>query len=270
MEIESLKVSVKGHEIVKGVSFEVVAGKTLCLVGESGSGKTTTASAIMGLLAKKMGYDVSGKVLFRGQNLLELSDRELRSIRGASISMIFQDPASSLNPVMSIGEQIMESFLIHTEMSVEEAEVKTIEMLESVGLGNLPDPFETYPHELSGGMKQRAMIAMALCLKPEVLIADEPTSALDLTVQKDILQLLKSFQKSTNMGILLITHDFGVVAEMADNVAVMYGGKIVEMAEAKELLAHPSHPYTKALLSALPTKENRRKMLPTMAGGVFE
>lgn len=269
MEIESLKVSVKGHEIVKGVSLHLEAGKTLCLVGESGSGKTTTASAIMGLLPKKMGFKVSGSVLFDDLNLLDLTDHSLRKIRGSRISMIFQDPASSLNPVFSIGEQIMENYLIHTQMSPEEAEVKAIEMLGRVGLQDLPDPFETYPHELSGGMKQRAMIAMALCLNPEVLIADEPTSALDLTVQKDILLLLKQFQKATNMATLLITHDFGVVAEMADVVAVMYGGKLVEMGPVYEVLHHPSHPYTKALLSAIPTRENRRKMLPTLAGVQF-
>lgn len=260
VEVVELKVFIQEIELVKEVSFSLHSGKTLCLVGESGSGKTTTAMAIMGLTAKKRGFRVSGKVLFSGHNLLGMSDRRLRKYRGPHLAMIFQDPSSSLNPVYSIGEQISEMFHLHTKLTPEEAEVKTIEALESVGLGGILDPFETYPHQLSGGMKQRVMIAMALALGPEVLIADEPTSALDLTVQKEILNLLKKFSGAK----LIITHDFGVVAEMADSVAVMHSGQIVEFGGVHEIFNRAAHPYTKGLLSSRPSGQNRKKMLPTV------
>ncbi len=259
LHVESLSVSIDDRLLVRSIDFSIAPGKTLCLVGESGSGKTTTALACMGLLSVKRGFKAKGKVLFEGKDLLNASEREWRAIRGPKISMIFQDPSASLNPIISIAEQIQEMIEIHTSLSGKEAQIKTLEALASVGLKDLYNPFETYPHQLSGGMKQRVMIAMNLCLGPQLLIADEPTSALDLTVQKEILLLLKKFQGS----MLLITHDFGVVAEMADVVAVMYKGQIVEYRPVQEIFSNPSHPYTKALLAARPTKDNRRKILST-------
>lgn len=260
LQVESLGVTIGGRDIVRNVSFSIEPGQTLCLVGESGSGKTTTALALMGLLSKKRGFISTGKALFDGNELLSLSDSGWAGIRGRDISMIFQDPTASLNPIFTIGDQIQEMFQVHTDLSEEEAEAKTVEALASVGLAGLHNPFETYPHQLSGGMKQRVMIAMALCLGPKLLIADEPTSALDLTVQKDILMLLKKFEGA----MLLITHDFGVVAEMADVVAVMYKGEIVELKSVHDIFNNPAHPYTRALLAARPTKENRKKFIEIM------
>ncbi len=258
LDVRSLSVEVTGRPLVKEVNFTLNAGKTLCLVGESGSGKTTTALALMGLLSKKRGFRATGEAFFEGKNVLAFEDYEWQRIRGKDIAMIFQDPAASLNPILSIGDQVQEMFEIHTEDSCEKQEALTVEALASVGLDGIKNPFQTYPHQLSGGMKQRVMIAMSLCLGPKLLIADEPTSALDLTVQKEILEQLSRFQGA----LLLITHDFGVVAFMADYVAVMYRGTIVEYNSVEAILAHPQHPYTKALLAARPTKENRRKMLP--------
>lgn len=260
LQVESLGVTARGRDIVRDVSFSITSGQTFCLVGESGSGKTTTSLALMGLLSKKRGFATTGKAHFEGKDLLQLSDSGWQGIRGCGISMVFQDPTASLNPIFTIGDQIREMFEVHTCMSEEEAEAKTIEALVRVGLAGLHNPFETYPHQLSGGMKQRVMIAMALCLEPKLLIADEPTSALDLTVQKDILMLLKSYQGA----LLLITHDFGVVAEMADTVAVMYKGQIVEQQSVHDIFNNPIHPYTKALLAARPTKENRKKPIQIM------
>ncbi len=262
LHVEALSVAIGGRPLVRNISFRIAAGKTLCLVGESGSGKTTASLACMGLLSKKRGFTVTGKVFYEGKQLLDCSDRAMRSLRGVDISMIFQDPSASLNPIFTVGEQISEMLEIHTDLSDEEIQAKTLEALASVGLAELHNPFEVYPHELSGGMKQRVMIAMSLCLGPKLLIADEPTSALDVTVQKDILELLKKFQGA----MLLITHDFGVVAQMADDVAVLYRGEIVEYKSAQEMFSNPSHPYTKALLASRPTKENRRKILPVVEG----
>lgn len=258
LHVDALSVSIGKRPLVEDVSFSLEAGKTLCLVGESGSGKTTTALALMGLLPEKRSFLAHGKVYYEGQELLDLSEAGWRKIRGSKLAMIFQDPAASLNPIFSVADQIAEVFQLHTDLSDEEIEAKTMEALASVGLANLYNPFEVYPHQLSGGMKQRVMIAMSLCLGPKLLIADEPTSALDLTVQKEILQLLKQFTGA----LLLITHDFGVVHEMADDVAVMYKGKIVEYGACLDVMTRPQHPYTKALLAARPTKENRKKMLP--------
>lgn len=249
--VDALSVSVGGSEIVRNLSFSIEPGKRLCLVGESGSGKTTTSLAVMGLLSKKRGFSATGSIRFEGKELLGMSNTSLNALRGPEIGMIFQDPSASLNPIFSIGEQIQEMFLVHSD------EDKTLEALASVGLQDITHPFDTYPHQLSGGMKQRVMIAMALALGPKLLIADEPTSALDLTVQKEILQLLKRFQGA----MLLITHDFGVVHEMADMVAVMYKGEIVEYATVDEIFDNPTHPYTKKLLSSRPTKENRKKRI---------
>jgi ABC-type dipeptide/oligopeptide/nickel transport system ATPase component len=261
LEVTSLAVSARGKEIVKGVSFGVSFGKRLCLVGESGSGKTTTALAIMGLLQQKRSFQVRGSVNFEGKELLALSRKGWQNIHGKELSMIFQDPQASLNPIFTIGDQVLEMVEIHEDLSEDDAVAKTLDALKSVGLDAI-DPFETYPHQLSGGMKQRVMIAMSLILSPKLLIADEPTSALDLTVQKDILALVKKFQGA----LLLITHDFGVVAEMADDVAVMYKGEIVEYGSCVDVLHNPTHAYTKALLAARPTKENRKKILPVVSG----
>ncbi|MCE5295446.1 MAG: ABC transporter ATP-binding protein [Chlamydiales bacterium] len=261
LQIEALSVTVGSKVLVNNISITLNAGKTLCLVGESGSGKTTTALACMGLLSYKRGFKATGKVLYNNTNLLEFTDKEWQKVRGPELAMIFQDPSSSLNPIFSIGDQIREMLEIHTDYSDDELDVKTLEVLAKVGLQSLHNPFAIYPHELSGGMKQRVMIAMNICLKPKLLIADEPTSALDLTVQKDILKLLKKFDGA----MLLITHDFGVVAEMADDVAVMYKGEIVEHNTVHEIFTNPQAPYTKALLASRPTKENRRQMLPVVS-----
>lgn len=266
IEIESLGVSVKtGSErfdIVQDVSFGIKANQTLALVGESGSGKTTLAHAIVRLHSQKNGFSMRGKVLFEDKNLALLSEHELQTIRGAKISMIFQDPATSLNPVFSIGSQIAEVFELHASKDPEEIEYKTIQALAEVGLSYLEHPFHTYPHELSGGMKQRVMIAMALAMNPKVVIADEPTSALDLTVQKEILELLQKYRQTHGMAFLLITHDFNVVRMMAECVAVLYMGQCVEQATVDELFHNPAHPYTKGLLSCMLTPQKRKQMLP--------
>ena len=248
------------HSIVKEVNFSLYAKEVVALVGESGSGKTTTAHALLGLSP----FVVSGTVLFDGENILKLSQKELRLLRGKELSMIFQDPALALNPVYTIGDQIAEVFEIHTGCLEEDAKRLTEEVLEKVRLSHIQYPFETYPHELSGGMKQRVLIAMALALGPKVLIADEPTSALDRTVQREILELLKDYCHSHSMALLLITHDFDVVQQLADRVFVMFQGEIIEEASCGELFSQPIHPYTKALMQARPTKENRKQMLPTV------
>ncbi len=269
LRVEALSTSIasrgKEFRLVSDVSFSLREGETLVIVGESGSGKTTCAHSIIGLLASKKKYHLTGKVLFEGKNLLELSERQKRSIRGAKISMIFQDPSAALHPLFSIGQQIAEMFEIHLDLSEEEAEEKAIEILNQVGLSKVGNFFEVYPHQFSGGMKQRAMIAMAVSLGPKVLIADEPTSALDLTVQKEILALLKEWKRRHAMACLLITHDFGVVAEMAEMVAVMYAAEFVEYGTASDIFFAPAHPYTQVLESR-PTKENRKKLLPAPCG----
>jgi oligopeptide/dipeptide ABC transporter ATP-binding protein len=262
LKVEELTVSIGSVDIVKEVGFSLYAKETLAIVGESGSGKTTTAHAVLAL----GNFKTQGTVNFEGINLLELSEESRRALRCTKLSMIFQDPASALNPLFTIGAQIAELFEIHTDYSEEERVLLTRQALEKVSLTSVKDPFETYPHQLSGGMKQRTMIAMALALGPKVLVADEPTSALDLTVQKEILDLLKHYTHHNSMALLLITHDFNVVESLADRVAVMYLGEIVEEAACNELFDHPAHPYTKALMQARPTKENRKKFLPTVEG----
>jgi peptide/nickel transport system ATP-binding protein len=265
IEVEQLSVMCEGRFLVKDISFFIEEGRTLTIIGESGSGKTTTANAIGGLLPKK-NYSVTGKVLFEGKNLLQLSEGEFRDIRGKKLSMVFQDPSSSLHPLFSIGRQVAEMFEVHLSLEEEEIAMRTEDMLSQVGLSSVSNAFETYPHQLSGGMKQRVMIAMALCLGPSLLIADEPTSSLDLTVQKEILELLQDFQKKHATTLLLITHDFSVVSFLADYVAVLYSASIVEYASKEELFSDPLHPYTQELLSSLPKKENRKKLLKTVSG----
>jgi oligopeptide transport system ATP-binding protein len=239
---------------VDGVSFSVERGKTLGIVGESGCGKSVTALSIMGLLPPS-GRIVSGSIRFEGRELTTMSQRELEDIRGRQIAMIFQDPMTSLNPTLTIGTQIMETMQRHLDLSRDEARKRAIELLEEVHIPNARQRLDDYPHRYSGGMRQRVMIAIALSCNPKLLIADEPTTALDVTVQAGILDLLEELREEHQMSMIIITHDMGVVAEAADDIAVMYAGQIVEQTSAEELFDHPEHPYTEALLGALPQLE---------------
>ncbi len=237
---------------VDGVSFDLNKGETLGIVGESGSGKSVTALSIMQLLAKPVGKIKSGSINFDGKDLLKLKESELRKLRGNRISMIFQEPMTSLNPVFTIGDQIMEAIKIHQGLNKKEALEKSIDLLKLVGIPAPEQRVFNYPHQLSGGMRQRVMIAMALSCKPDLLIADEPTTALDVTIQAQIMELMKKLQEELKMGIILITHDLGVVAETCDRVAVMYAGQVVEYASVKEIFSSPRHPYTLGLLNSVP------------------
>ncbi len=240
---------------VDGVSFSVERGKTLGIVGESGCGKSVTALSIMGLIPKPPARIVSGSVTFEGRDLTKLSERELEDVRGRKIAMIFQDPMTSLNPTLKIGTQITESLRRHLDLSKEAAARRAVGLLEEVRIPKAAERLNDYPHRFSGGMRQRVMIAIALACNPALLIADEPTTALDVTIQAQILDLLDDLRREHDMGMILITHDMGVVAETADDVAVMYAGQIVEQAPAIELFERPEHPYTEALLGALPNLE---------------
>jgi len=250
-------------KLVENINLELTKGVSLGLVGESGSGKSLTALAIMGLLPQQLSIS-SGEILFEDTNLLTLASKKRREMRGSRISMIFQEPMTALNPVMHCGKQITESLLLHQNINKKEARKECIELLRKVQLPRPEHIFNAYPHQISGGQKQRVMIAMALANKPDLLIADEPTTALDVTVQKEILQLLKQLQSETGMGLLFITHDLNVVAEVAEEVAVMYQGKIVEKGSVSKLFKHPEHPYTLALLSCRPPRDQRLKLLPTL------
>lgn len=255
LEVRDLRTSffTENFEVkaVDGVSFSVPKGKTLGVVGESGSGKSITSLSILRLI-QNPGKVVGGQVLFKGTDLLEKSDSEMRKIRGNEISMIFQEPMTSLNPVYTVGQQIGESFQIHKKLNKKQSIERSIEMLKLVGIPSPEQRVHQYPHELSGGMRQRVMIAMALACDPELLIADEPTTALDVTIQAQILELMKDLQNRLGMSIIMITHDLGVVAETCDYVAVMYCGKVVEFASVEELFRNPRHPYTVGLLNSLP------------------
>lgn len=237
---------------VDHVSFHVDEGEVVCVVGESGCGKSVTSLSIMGLL-RRGGTVTCGSVLFDGKDLIHLSEGEMNKVRGDQMTMIFQDPLTSLNPVFTIGSQIMESIRTHMGLSKAEAKERAISILEKVGMPDARGVMKKYPHTLSGGMRQRAMIAMALCCNPRLLIADEPTTALDVTIQAQIMNLLRDLQRETKMAMILITHDIGLVAQMADRVLVMYAGQIVEEAPVKEIFQNPKHPYTKALLDTVPT-----------------
>jgi oligopeptide/dipeptide ABC transporter ATP-binding protein len=245
-------------QAVDGLSFELEKGKTLGIVGESGCGKTVTALSIMGLIPKPPAKIVSGEIWFGGRDLATLSERELEDVRGSQIAMIFQDPMTSLNPTLTIGTQITETIRRHFDVSKQDAQRRAIELLEEVQIPKAASRLDDYPHRLSGGMRQRVMIAIALSCEPELLIADEPTTALDVTVQAEVLDLLDELQQSHGTALLLITHDMGVVAEAANDVVVMYAGQIVEQAPALELFDWPEHPYTEALLGALPQIEDVR------------
>lgn len=251
---------------VDGVDFEIAPGEVLGLVGESGCGKSVTALSILGLVPCPPGKIVAGKILFQGKDLLSVSPREMRRIRGERISMIFQDPLTSLNPVLTIGTQISEVFRFHRQFTKEECWTNSMDMLRATGIPNADRRIKNYPHELSGGMRQRAMIAMALSCEPSLLIADEPTTALDVTVQAQILILIAEMCQKLGTAVLLITHDMGVVAKMAERVAVMYAGHVVEYADVYTLFKDPQHPYTYGLLRSLPVLGSKQGRLGFIEG----
>jgi len=268
LEVRDLRTSfaVEGGELfaVDGVSLALEAGRTLCIVGESGCGKSVTALSIMGLVAAP--GRVSGEIIFDGVDLAKVSPAAMRELRGDRLSMIFQEPMTSLNPAFTVGEQIAEVLLRHRALSREDARARTIDLLRQV---HVPSPelrFDDYPHRLSGGMRQRVMIAMALACGPKLLIADEPTTALDVTIQAQILDLMRALREETGTAIILITHDLGVVAELADEVAVMYAGRIVERASVAKLFAEPQHPYTVGLLGSIPRLDLEQEQLPAIEG----
>ncbi|MDH3739306.1 MAG: ABC transporter ATP-binding protein [Alphaproteobacteria bacterium] len=254
--------------VVEDVSFSLQPGETVGLVGESGCGKSVTAMSIMRLIPSPPSHVEGGSIRFQGNDLLTLGNAEMRAVRGDRIGMIFQEPMTSLNPTFSIGYQIAEVFRVHRGMSAAEARCEAIEILSMVGIGAAERRIHQYPHELSGGLRQRAMIAMALACRPDLLIADEPTTALDVTVQAQILDLLRRLQAELGMSVLLITHDLGVVAEICERVFVMYAGRIVESAAVETLFRHPLHPYTTGLLASSPRLGMRRPVLPTITGMV--
>ncbi|OXM85462.1 ABC transporter ATP-binding protein [Paenibacillus rigui] len=271
LEVRELRTHFKTEEgiipSVNGTSFSVQPGETLAIVGESGSGKSVTSLSIMGLIAPP-GKVVGGEVRFEGRDLLKLSSKEMRKLRGNEISMIFQEPMTSLNPVFTIGNQIGEMFRVHQGLDKQKAKQKSIEMLERVGIPNAAKVADSFPHQLSGGMRQRVMIAMALACRPKLLIADEPTTALDVTIQAQILELIATLSKEENTGVILITHDLAVVAEMADRVVVMYAGEIVEQASVYDLFQRPGHPYTVGLLGSLPKMNEQKEELDSIPGTV--
>jgi oligopeptide transport system ATP-binding protein len=236
---------------VNGISFEIGEGETLGIVGESGCGKSVTSLALLGILPRA-GRAVAGSAMFEGRDLLKLSDKDLRDVRGKDVAMIFQDPMTSLNPVLTIGKQIREALITHFDMSDDDARKRSVELLDQVGIPGAPTRVRDYPHQFSGGMRQRAMIAMALACKPKLLIADEPTTALDVTIQAQILDLLRALVNDTGMALIMITHDLGVVAGMCERVNVMYGGMFMESGSADQVFARPRHPYTLGLLQSVP------------------
>jgi oligopeptide/dipeptide ABC transporter ATP-binding protein len=246
-------------QAVDGISFTVEKGKTLGIVGESGCGKSVTALSIMGLIPKPPAKIAGGEVLFDGKDLTKLNDREMQDVRGRQVAMIFQDPMTSLNPTLKIGTQITETLRRHYDTSKDDARKRAIELLEEVRIPRAAERLDDYPHRFSGGMRQRVMIAIALSCNPKLLIADEPTTALDVTIQAQILDLLDELRTEHDMAMILITHDMGVVAETADDIAVMYAGQIVEYTNSLELFDHPEHPYTEALLGALPQLEGNER-----------
>lgn len=253
-------------EVVSNVSLDVNEGEIVCLVGESGCGKTVTALSVMGLLPVPPANIDSGEILFEGVNLLELSDNELRKYRGNRVSMIFQEPVSSLNPVFTVGEQIAEVIRVHRKLSRQDEKKRVIELLDMVGIPGAEKRYDSYPHELSGGMCQRVMIAMALSCDPQLLIADEPTTALDVTIQSSILKLIMDLRDELGMAVLLITHDLGVVSEIGDRVYVLYAGKVAESGSSEEIFSDASHPYTLGLINSVPTIYTRKEKLLSIPG----
>ncbi|GGT40204.1 ABC transporter ATP-binding protein [Streptomyces purpureus] len=251
---------------VNGVNYSVEAGQTLAVLGESGSGKSVTAQAVMGILDMPPGRITGGQILFQGQDLLTLKEEERRRIRGAKMAMIFQDALSSLNPVLSVGAQLGEMFEVHRGLSRKDARTKAVELMDRVRIPAAKDRVGDYPHQFSGGMRQRVMIAMALALEPDLIIADEPTTALDVTVQAQVMDLLAELQRELDMGLILITHDLGVVADVADKIAVMYAGRIVENAPVHEIYKAPAHPYTRGLLDSIPRLDQKGQELYAIKG----
>jgi peptide/nickel transport system ATP-binding protein len=252
---------------VDDVSFQLQKGETVAIVGESGCGKSVTSLSVMGLVSAP-GKIVGGKILFEGKDLTKVSNREMRKIRGNEIAMIFQEPLTSLNPVFTVGSQVAEAIILHQNASKEEAKLKTIELLKKVGIPRADKVYSSYPHSLSGGMRQRVMIAMALSCNPKLLIADEPTTALDVTIQAQILHLMKELSRDNETAILLITHDLGVVAEMVDRVIVMYAGQVVEQTDVFTLFREPKHPYTQGLLKSTPKIHELKDELESIEGAV--
>ncbi|MFH8365782.1 ABC transporter ATP-binding protein [Streptomyces sp. NPDC018031] len=251
---------------VNGVTYDVAAGETLAVLGESGSGKSVTAQAIMGILDSPPGFVTGGQVVFQGQDLLRASPEERRKVRGAKLAMIFQDALSSLNPVLSVGAQLGEMFRVHQGLSRKEARDRATELMDRVRIPAARERVGDYPHQFSGGMRQRIMIAMALALEPDLIIADEPTTALDVTVQAQVMDLLAELRREFGMGLILITHDLGVVADVADKIAVMYAGRIVETAPVHELYKRPAHPYTRGLLDSIPRVDLKGRELYAIKG----
>ncbi len=272
LEVNDLNVnlSINGVKVtaIDHLNFQMNKGEVLGVVGESGCGKSMTANAIMRLLPKGVGEISNGSINFKGKNLLDLSEAQMRRMRGNHIAMIFQDPMTALNPVQKIGSQLMEMVRTHQKLSGKEAFRKSLAMLDKVGIPAAAQRMKEYPHQLSGGMRQRVMIAMALLCNPELLIADEPTTSLDVTIQAQILELIEQLKNELKMAVVLITHDMGVIAETADKVMVMYAGEMVEYAPVKDLFHNPLHPYTKGLLASIPRPDQDRKKLFTIGGSV--
>lgn len=272
LEVKDLKIDfaqeIGSVTVVNGISFDIYPGETLGLVGESGCGKSVTSLSIMGLLDTTPGKVYGGEINYKGENLAIKNDEFMSKIRGNEISMIFQEPMTSLNPVMTIGEQLDEVLYIHTNLNKKQIKDKSIEMLEKVKIPRPDEVYKSYPHELSGGMRQRVMIAIALACEPKLLIADEPTTALDVTIQAQILELMGNLKEETETSILFITHDLGVVAQMCDRVMVMYAGELVEQGDVVTIFKTPKHPYTKGLLKSIPKLGESRGLLPSIKGQV--
>ncbi|KOU35853.1 MULTISPECIES: ABC transporter ATP-binding protein [unclassified Streptomyces] len=270
LEVRDLQVEFKTRDgvakAVNGVNYSVDAGETLAVLGESGSGKSVTAQAVMGILDMPPGRIAGGEILFQGKDLLKLKEDERRKIRGSEMAMIFQDALSSLNPVLSVGDQLSEMFTVHRGMSRKDGKAKAVELMDRVRIPAAKERVGQYPHQFSGGMRQRIMIAMAMALEPSLIIADEPTTALDVTVQAQVMDLLAELQRELNMGLILITHDLGVVADVADKIAVMYAGRIVEQAPVHEIYKKPAHPYTKGLLESIPRLDQKGRELYAIKG----
>jgi peptide/nickel transport system ATP-binding protein len=272
ISVQDLKVYFRGDDAVSravdGVSFDVRKEETVCLVGESGCGKTVTSLSILGLIETPPGEIAGGRILFSDRNLLTLNEEEMQKIRGNHVAMVFQEPLTSLNPVFTVGDQISEAVMIHNAVDADALRKRSVQLLQDVGIPSPEQRLHDYPHQLSGGQRQRVMIAMALACDPDLIIADEPTTALDVTVQAQILKLLKSIQKIRSMSVLYITHDLGVVANIADRVYVMYAGIITEQGNTDQIFRHAQHPYTQGLLAALPSRSKRGERLYSIPGTV--
>ncbi|MFJ6794575.1 ABC transporter ATP-binding protein [Streptomyces sp. NPDC091268] len=270
LEVRDLHVEFRTRDgvakAVNGVDYSVDEGETLAVLGESGSGKSVTAQAVMGILDMPPGRIAGGEILFKGKDLLKMKEEERRKIRGADMAMIFQDALSSLNPVLSVGAQLGEMYEVHRGMSRKDAKAKAVELMDRVKIPAAKERVGDYPHQFSGGMRQRIMIAMAMALEPSLIIADEPTTALDVTVQAQVMDLLAELQRELNMGLILITHDLGVVADVADKIAVMYAGRIVEAAPVHEIYRAPAHPYTRGLLDSIPRLDQKGQELYAIKG----